>query len=114
MELLTDKEICEWMGWKLINRIWHRPEWDGTFETSILKSKTPGFSTEQPWFDYVVHDLRGKNMPVEILLFADTTTVRIYKTPAPTKPTPAIATASEPKLPDAFRAALTKLVLENK
>ena len=107
MKLLTDEEICEWIEWShyaLQGIEWSTPEGENFL-------RTPDFSTEQPWFDYVVPTLDKKGNDIEIKINTGSLIWRVYFYPIDGVYS---IKACDSKLPDAFRAALTKLVQENK
>ena len=102
MKLLTDEEICEWIEWShyaLQGIEWSTPEGENFL-------RTPDFSTEQPWFDYVFPALGEKLYGVCISSDIHVTYwfVQFYPNAIDT------FEGREPKLPDACREALTKLV----
>ncbi len=99
MKLLTDEEIWLWLNNKSYKDV---PAFDVSFP--------PDFSKEQPWFDYVVPILKEKLYGVCISNDRRATYwfVQFYPNTIDT------FEGREPKLPYAFREALTKLVQENK
>ena len=109
MELLTDKEICEWMGWRVYEPClpWWYKRPNGGFRVP------PDFSTEQPWFDYVIPYLKENKRLARIVLdvFGEDYGVIFWAfIEGNEMATFTVSDGIGGKLPDAFRAALTKLV----
>jgi len=108
-DTLTNEEICELLGWK--------KEYDRDIELEYWSlpdspngSGTPDFDKlEQPWFDYVVPWLNGKELDVEIRVHKGIATVIIDNYVNPGNESEPLIEAQYPKLRIAFNKALYQL-----